>query len=106
MPASFKVNTTEYVLQQKKTNLYSKLRADYDITETQLAAVDVMLQQSDGKLGLTHFCSTHLGGSNRGSVDYKQMSAKFVSYMGVAGDKRADCCALVESYLHCFASFV
>ena len=102
----FKVKTVESVLQEKKTNLFAKLKSDYDITETQLEGISIMMQQTDGKSSLTAFARTHLGGTDRDSVDYKKLSTRFVTYLGVTEDKFEGCCQLVESYLHCFASFV
>ena len=83
-----------------------KLKTEYDITETQLEGIDMMMKTGDHKASLTQFASTHLGGVGRDQVDFKGLSAKFVKYLGVPHDKYGDCCALVESYLHCFASFV
>jgi hypothetical protein len=102
----FKVKTVESVLQEKKTNLFSKLKTDYGITETQIEGVDMMMKTSDHKSSLTQFASTHLGGVDRDRVDFKGLSARFVTYLGVPEGKFEGCCQLIESYLHCFASFV
>ena len=102
----FKVKTVESVLQEKKTNLFSKLKTDYGITETQIEGVDMMMKTSDHKSSLTQFASTHLGGVDRDRVDFKGLSARFVTYLGVPEGKYDGCCELIEKYLHCFASFV
>ena len=102
----FTVKTVESVLQEKKTNLFAKLKSDYGITETQLEGISNMMQQTDGKSSLTAFARTHLGGTDRDSVDYKKLSTSFVTYLGVPEGKYDGCCQLVEKYLHCFASFV
>ena len=102
----FTVKTVESILQEKKQNLFTKLRTEYGITETQLEGIDMLMKTSDHKSSLTKFASTHLGGVDRDRVDFKGLASKFVSYLGVSEDKCDDCCALVESYLHCFASFV
>ena len=102
----FKVKTVESVLQEKKTNLFAKLKSDYDITETQLEGISIMMQQTNGKSSLTTFARTHLGGADRDSVDYKKLSRRCVTYLGVTEDKCDDCCALIEKHLYCFASFV
>ena len=102
----FTAKTIECVLQEKKQNLFTKLKTDFCITETQLEGIDMMMKTSDHKTSLTAFASTHLGGINRDRVDFKGLASKFVSYLGVSQDKYGDCCALVEKYLHCFASFV
>ena len=83
-----------------------KLKTDYGITETQLEGIDMMIKTSDHTSSLTQFSSTHLGGVDRDQVDFKGLSAKSLTFLGVSQDKYGDCCALVESYLHCFASFV
>ena len=100
----FTVKTVESVLQEKKQNLFTLLKTDYGITEMQLEGIDMMMKSSDHKSSLTQFARTHLGGVDH--VDFTGLSSKFVSYLGVSQDKYGDCCALVESYLHCFASFV
>ena len=102
----FKVMTTESVLQEKKRNLFLKLKTCYGVTELQLEGIDMLMKTGDHKASLTQFASTHLGGVGRDQVDFKGLSAKFVKYLGVPQDKYGDCCALIESYLHCFASFV
>ena len=102
----FKVMTTEAVLQAKKANLFAKLKSQFDISETQLEGIDMMMKTSDHKSSLTQFASTHLGGVDRDRVDFKGLSARFVTYLGVPEGKFEGCCQLIESYLHCFASFV
>ena len=102
----FTVKTVESVLQEKKQNLFTLLKTDYGITETQLEGIDMLMKTSDHKSSLTQFARTHLGGVDRDRVDFKGLASKIGSYLGVSQDKHGDCCALVESYLHCFASFV
>ena len=103
---SFTVKSVERVLQEKKANLFAKLKTDFSITETQLEGIDMMMKTSDHKSSLTQFARTHLGGADRDRVDYKGLSARFVTFLGVPEDKHDGCCELVEKYLHCFASFV
>ena len=102
----FKVMTTESVLQEKKRNLFLKLKTCYGATELQLEGIDMMMKTSDHKSSLTQFASTHLGGVDRDRVDFKGLSARFVTYLGVPEGKYDGCCELIEKYLHCFASFV
>jgi len=102
----FTVKTVESILQEKKQNLFTKLRTEYGITETQLEGIDMLMKTSDHKSSLTTFARTHLGGVDRDGVDFKGLASKFVSYLGVSQDKYGGCCVLVEKYLHCFASFV
>ena len=101
----FTVKTVESVLQEKKQNLFTLLKTDYGITEMQLEGIDMMMKSSDHKSSLTQFARTHLGGVDRDRVDFTGLASKFVSHLGV-DKKYGDRCALVESYLRCFASFV
>ena len=102
----FTVKTVECVLQEKKANLFAKLKNEFSVTETQLEGIDMLMKTSDHKTSLTQFASTHLGGTDRDRVDYKGLSTRFVTFLGVPEDKYGGCCELVEKYLHCFASFV
>ena len=88
----FKVKTVESALQEKKQNLFTLLKTEYNITETQLEGIDMMMRTSDHKSSLTQFARTHLGGVDRDRVDFTGLASADVLYRAVRGAASVRAC--------------